>query len=123
MDHPESNLTTEHLITLILSGVDVNLDVVPEEALPDWYVSQIKFLAQDKFRVSWLGQYVATEEPCPAIDRLELSTWMDFFTDSKRNLPSALTTEYPEVPAGEDWYPKGPFTMGLSQRPNPGLCP
>ena len=52
------------------------LNVVPEEALPDWYAGQIKYLAQDQFKVTWLGQYIATEEPCPAIDRLELSTWL-----------------------------------------------
>ena len=52
------------------------LSVVPEESLPDWYAAQIKHLAQDKFRVSWLGLHIATEEPCPAIDRQELCTWL-----------------------------------------------
>ena len=31
------------------------LNVVPETDLPDWYAGQITYLAQDKFRVSWLG--------------------------------------------------------------------
>lgn len=52
------------------------LDVVPEDALPDWYTGQIKYLAQDHYKVAWLGQYVAVEEPCPATDRLELATWL-----------------------------------------------
>jgi phytoene dehydrogenase-like protein len=52
------------------------LDVVPEEALPDWYAAQIKFLAQEKFRVSWVGLHIATEEQCPVIDPMELCTWL-----------------------------------------------
>ena len=52
------------------------LDIVPEEALPDWYAGQIKHLAQDQFRVSWLGMHIATEEACPVIDRMELATWL-----------------------------------------------
>jgi len=52
------------------------LRVVPEKALPDWYASQIRFLAQDRWRVSWLGLYLATKEPVYAIDPRELSTWL-----------------------------------------------
>jgi len=52
------------------------LKVVPEEALPDWYAAQIRHLAQDKFRVSWLNVYLATEEPVTMWDPKELSTWV-----------------------------------------------
>jgi protoporphyrinogen oxidase len=52
------------------------LSVVPEWELPDWYVAQIKHLAQDKFRIAWLGLYFAVDEPCPILDRRELSTWL-----------------------------------------------
>jgi len=52
------------------------LSVVPEWELPDWYVAQINHLAQDKFRIAWLGLYFAVDEPCPILDRLELSTWL-----------------------------------------------
>lgn len=52
------------------------LRVVPETALPDWYVAQIKHLAQDQFRVSWLNVYLATEEPVTMWDPKELSTWL-----------------------------------------------
>ena len=44
----------------------------PEWELPDWYVGQIKFLAQDKFRIAWLGLYLAVDEPVPVLDRREL---------------------------------------------------
>jgi phytoene dehydrogenase-like protein len=52
------------------------LNVVPEWELPDWYVAQIRFLAQDKFRVAWLGLYLAVDEPVAVIDRKELATWL-----------------------------------------------
>ena len=52
------------------------LRVVPEAALPDWYVAQIRHLAQDQFRVSWLNVYLATEEPVTMWDPKELSTWL-----------------------------------------------
>jgi len=52
------------------------LNVVPEDELPDWYAGQIRFLAQDQFRVSWLGLYLATEEPVTMFDPRELSTWL-----------------------------------------------
>jgi len=52
------------------------LQVVDEHALPDWYVAQIRHLAQDRFRVAWVGLYLATSEPCPVLDRQELATWV-----------------------------------------------
>jgi len=52
------------------------LNVVPEDDLPDWYAGQIRHLAQDKFRVAWLGLYMATDEPVHIYDPKELSTWL-----------------------------------------------
>jgi phytoene dehydrogenase-like protein len=52
------------------------LDVVPASALPDWYVAQIRFLAQDDLRISWLGLYLATKEGGSVNDRRELATWL-----------------------------------------------
>ena len=52
------------------------LQVVPEWELPDWYAGQIKYLAQDHYRIAWLGLYLAVDEPVPILDRLELSTWL-----------------------------------------------
>jgi phytoene dehydrogenase-like protein len=52
------------------------LNVVPEEELPDWYTGQIRYLAQDRYRIAWLGLYLATEEPVAQLDPRELSTWL-----------------------------------------------
>ena len=52
------------------------LNVVPEQHLPEWYTDQIKFLAQDKLRISWLGLYMATKEPVHINDETELATWI-----------------------------------------------
>ena len=52
------------------------LRVVPESALPDWYAAQIRFLAQDHLRISWLGLYLATREPVHAINPTEIATWL-----------------------------------------------
>lgn len=52
------------------------LDVVPESELPDWYAAQIRFLAQDHLRISWLGLYLATREPVHAVDPTEIATWL-----------------------------------------------
>jgi phytoene dehydrogenase-like protein len=52
------------------------LKVVPEHQLPTWYAAQIRHLAQDRFRVSLLNIYLATEEPVFMYDERELSTWI-----------------------------------------------
>ncbi|MHB1538914.1 MAG: phytoene desaturase family protein [Solirubrobacteraceae bacterium] len=52
------------------------LRVVPESMLPDWYVAQIRFLAQDHLRISWLGLYLATHEPVHVGSERELATWL-----------------------------------------------
>jgi len=43
------------------------LDIVNENHLPEWYVNNIRMLAQDKNRVTWLGLYMASDEPIYAI--------------------------------------------------------
>ncbi|MQA12653.1 MAG: FAD-dependent oxidoreductase [Pseudonocardiaceae bacterium] len=53
------------------------LNVVDEHELPEWYTAQIRFLAQDRFRISWLGLYLATEEPVTHYDPRELATWLE----------------------------------------------
>lgn len=52
------------------------LDVIDEHDLPDWYAGQIKYLAQDQFRVAWIGLYLATKEPVTMYDPRELATWL-----------------------------------------------
>lgn len=53
------------------------LRIVDEHKLPEWYVDVIKFLAQDKNRIAWVGLYIATDDPVAVIDRGELATWLD----------------------------------------------
>jgi phytoene dehydrogenase-like protein len=85
------------------------LDVVPEKDLPDWYTAQIRHLAQDKFRVAWLGLYIATEEPVHMYDPKELSTWVHdpvaglpgfFFTQSNMDPSSAPEGKHLHVMGG-----------------------
>jgi phytoene dehydrogenase-like protein len=52
------------------------LRVVPESALPDWYAAQIRFLAQDHLRISWLGLYMATRDEVHVNSERELVTWL-----------------------------------------------
>lgn len=52
------------------------LRVVPEQDLPDWYVAQIRHISQIEFRATWLGVYLATDEPVHALDPRELATWL-----------------------------------------------
>ncbi len=52
------------------------LDVISERHLPDWYVAQIRNLAQDRWRVSYAHLSIATAEPIPVLDRQEIATWL-----------------------------------------------
>ncbi len=85
------------------------LEVVPESNLPDWYAAQIRHLAQDRFRVAWLGLYIATEEPVHMYDPRELSTWVRdpvaglpgfFFTQSNMDPNSAPPGKHLHVMGG-----------------------
>jgi phytoene dehydrogenase-like protein len=85
------------------------LNVVPEHDLPDWYSGQIRHLAQDGFRVSWLGLYIATDEPVHLYDPRELSTWVHdpvaglpgfFFTQSNMDPTTAPEGKYLHVTGG-----------------------
>lgn len=51
------------------------LSVVPERVLPTWYARQIRHFAVDATRVTWAGLWLATTEPVPISDRMELLTW------------------------------------------------
>jgi len=52
------------------------LDLISEQHLPDWYVNQIRTLAQDRWRVSYAHLSIATAEPIPVLDRREIATWL-----------------------------------------------
>lgn len=51
------------------------LDVVDPRVLPDWYADQIAHLSQAKHRDAWINLALATTEPQPVLDRLELGVW------------------------------------------------
>jgi phytoene dehydrogenase-like protein len=85
------------------------LNVVQEDELPDWYAGQIRYLAQDKFRVAWLGLYMATDEPVHIYDPKELSTWLHdpvaglpgfFFTQSNMDPSTAPEGKHLHVMGG-----------------------
>jgi len=85
------------------------LNVVPEHDLPDWYSGQIRHLAQDRFRVAWLGLYIATDEPVHRYDPKELSTWVHdpvaglpgfFFTQSNMDPTTAPEGKHLHVTGG-----------------------
>ncbi len=52
------------------------LDLFCEDDLPGWYVEQIRYLAQEKFKVCWVGYYVASREPIFAMEPKEMCTWL-----------------------------------------------
>jgi phytoene dehydrogenase-like protein len=52
------------------------LQIVDESDLPDWYAGQIKYLAEDRWRITWAGLYIGTNEPVPVLDRKELATFL-----------------------------------------------
>ena len=52
------------------------LRVVSESALPDWYSAQIRYLAEDRWRVAWCGIYFATKEPIYTVDPAEIATFL-----------------------------------------------
>ena len=88
--------------------------------LPDWYAGQIRYLAQPHYKVTWLGLYLASNEPAAVIDRKELSTWLHapitrtpgFFFEQTAYDPST-------APSGTYLYVMGaviPGAKGTDQR-------
>jgi phytoene dehydrogenase-like protein len=93
------------------------LQVVPEWELPDWYAGQIKFLAQDRFRIAWLGLYLAVDDPVPVLDRLELSTWLHTPTARISGFFFEQTALDPTTaPAGKYLYVMGGIIPGARGR-------
>ncbi len=84
------------------------LQLVAEGHLPDWYVEQIKYIAQDQWRIAWAGFYIATEEPVTLLDRKELCTWLH---SPKAGLPGFFFEQTGMDPSSA---PEGKFlyTMG-----------
>jgi hypothetical protein len=96
------------------------LNVVPEEELPDWYAGQIRYLAQDKYKIAWLGLYLATEEPVAQLDPRELSTWLRTPTTDTPGFMFNMTAMDPSCsPAGTNLHVMGaviPGEKGRDQR-------
>jgi phytoene dehydrogenase-like protein len=93
------------------------LRVVPAAHLPDWYVEQIRFLAQDRWRVSWLGLYLATREPVYAIDPRELCTWLRAPLTGTPGFLFNMTMMDPSVsPEGTNLYVAGGVIPGSRAR-------
>jgi phytoene dehydrogenase-like protein len=93
------------------------LRVVPERHLPDWYVEQIRFLARDEFRVSWLGLYVATKEPVFALSERELSTWSSAPLTGTPGFFFSMTAMDPSVsPPGTHLHVAGAVIPGARGR-------
>ena len=96
------------------------LSVVPEEELPDWYAGQIRYLAQDKYKIAWLGLYLATEEPVARLDPRELSTWLRTPTTDTPGFMFNMTAMDPSCsPAGTNLHVMGaviPGEKGRDQR-------
>jgi phytoene dehydrogenase-like protein len=89
------------------------LKVVPAWELPDWYTAQIEHLAQDRFRIAWLGLYLATDEPAPVLDRLELSTWLHAPTSRVPGFLFEMTALDPTTaPEGKYLYVMGGIIPG-----------
>ena len=96
------------------------LSVVPDWELPDWYAAQIRHLAQDRFRVAWVGLYLAVDEPAPVLDRRELATWLHApITRTSGFLFEQTAYDPSSAPEGKFLYVMGgviPATRGRDRR-------
>jgi phytoene dehydrogenase-like protein len=93
------------------------LRVVPESELPDWYAAQIKYVAQDHLRISWLGLYLATHEPVCAIDPREIATWLHAPKSRLSGFFFNMTAMDPTTsPAGTNLFVAGGIIPGSKAR-------
>jgi phytoene dehydrogenase-like protein len=96
------------------------LNVVPAWELPDWYVAQIRFLAQDQFRVSWLNLYIATEQSIAHYDERELATWLETpYSPTPGYMYDQAALDPSSAPPGMHLYCMGgviPGSKGRDQR-------
>jgi phytoene dehydrogenase-like protein len=93
------------------------LRVVPESALPDWYAAQIRFLAEDRWRVAWTGIYLATREPVYSVDPAELSTFLHAPVSGQSGFILNMSVLDPSVsPEGTHLYVAGGMLHGGALR-------
>lgn len=93
------------------------LKILDENLLPDWLVDQIKLVKQDKYKVSWLGLYVATREPVWVKDPLELCAWFHAPRSGLAGWAFDLTSYDPTAaPAGVSLFNCGYAFQGIASR-------
>lgn len=93
------------------------LDVVEPAELPDWYVAQIRHLAQDRFRIAWLGLYLATDEEVHRYDPRELCTWTRTpYTDTPGFMFNQTAMDPGTSPTGTNLYVMGAVVPGAKGR-------
>ncbi|WP_108665969.1 phytoene desaturase family protein [Euzebya rosea] len=98
------------------------LNIVDEHALPEWYVDQIKQMAQDKNRISWAGLYMATEEPIPVLDRQEIATWLHSPVARASGFMFEMSALDPSVaPDGKHLYVMGAMLHGFGRNGDMGF--
>lgn len=89
------------------------LQVVDRAVLPDWYVDQILMLAQDKWRITWAGLYLGTDESVEIIDRRELATFLHTPRARCSGYMFEMTAMDPSVaPEGNHLYVTGAMLPG-----------
>jgi len=75
-EYPEVD-RIESDIVIITAPVWHLLSLIDNTLLPDWYIDQINLLAQDKYKVGWVGLHVATKEPLYIDNPVELVAWLE----------------------------------------------
>ncbi|UCE72914.1 MAG: NAD(P)/FAD-dependent oxidoreductase [Methanomassiliicoccales archaeon] len=53
------------------------LNIIPQGALPSWYVDIIRSVASEKNKACWIGIYAGSEEPIIAKSEKELCAWIE----------------------------------------------
>ncbi|MEE8601427.1 phytoene desaturase family protein [Euzebya tangerina] len=92
------------------------LQLVDPNVLPDWYVQQIETMAQDRWRISWAGLYMATEEPVSVLDRQEIATWMHTPVANTSGFMFEMSALDPSVaPEGKHLYVMGAMLHGFGR--------
>lgn len=93
------------------------LKILDEKLLPDWLADQVKLIAQDKYKVGWLGVYVASKEPIYAKDPLELCAWLHAPHSGLAGWAFNKTAYDPEAaPAGVHLWHCGYAFQGIKSR-------
>jgi phytoene dehydrogenase-like protein len=68
-----------HRTPVVISTLPVwsVLNIIPSNALPEWYVDMIRLTAMDEHKACWIGIYAGSNEPIIAKSQKELCAWME----------------------------------------------